>query len=539
MASHVGNPLNVYTGPDAVAQYYNPDLGPPVPLVEIPDKLNPYRKDGVRIYAKIMSCLPANNVKSLPGKALNMLEKCVKPNDTKTIIEYSSGSTVVSMSLIARAIHGVDDVRAFLSNKTTDAKLNMMRFFGLRITLFGGPSQPEPADPRGGIHRAQQMAAERDDTVNPNQYENIDNPKAHSRWTGPQLLKQLPHLNVLAAGLGTSGTLTGIGTYLKATKPSVHIVGVCTAPGDRVPGPRSHALLAPVQFPWKSSLDSLEEVGSYDSFSLSMALSREGLIVGPSSGFNLKGLFQFLEKRKQSNTLQDLAGEDGEIHCVFICCDLPYQYLNEYFTILGESAFHPIENEELKSVDLWRYDEAWELPLPAAVEKWYTELDTDYDSGLSDSDTSTPDSEKSESETTSFPKPRRQTVQIPSSSTHQLQRNTVLLDLRPQAEFQEWHLPGSCNFPLESFNDPMPTATESPFKDPKILAMRWRELEEVFNPNASARTPYSAALVAGLKSCSVGLVCRDGDTARVATSVLRAKGVEAWSLKGGAWGVGK
>lgn len=59
----------------------------------------------------------------------------MKPNDTKTIIEYSSGSTVVSMSLIARAIHGVDDVRAFLSNKTTDAKLNMMRFFGLRMLV--------------------------------------------------------------------------------------------------------------------------------------------------------------------------------------------------------------------------------------------------------------------------------------------------------------------------------------------------------------------------------------------------------------------
>ena len=67
MPATSSNPLNVYTGPDAVAQYYDPDFGPPVPLVEIPDNLNPYRKDGVRIYAKLMSCLPANNVKSLPG----------------------------------------------------------------------------------------------------------------------------------------------------------------------------------------------------------------------------------------------------------------------------------------------------------------------------------------------------------------------------------------------------------------------------------------------------------------------------------------
>jgi cysteine synthase A len=61
------NPLNVYKGRKSMVDYYDPDCSPPVPLVEIPDKLNPFRDDGVRIYAKMMSCLPANNVKSLAG----------------------------------------------------------------------------------------------------------------------------------------------------------------------------------------------------------------------------------------------------------------------------------------------------------------------------------------------------------------------------------------------------------------------------------------------------------------------------------------
>jgi cysteine synthase len=65
---------------------------------------------------------------------------------------------------------------------------------------------------------------------------------------------------------------------------------VCTAAGDRVPGPRSFALLAPVKFPWREAVDAIEEVGSKDAFSLSLQLSREGLICGPSSGFNLKGM---------------------------------------------------------------------------------------------------------------------------------------------------------------------------------------------------------------------------------------------------------
>ena len=112
-----------------------------------------------------------------------------------------------------------------------------------------------------------------------------------------------------------------------------------------MPGPRSHALLAPVQFPWKTSVDHIEEVGSHDSFSLSLDLCRNGLVCGHSSGFNLKGLYQFIEKCKVEGSLSDLAGEDGEVHCVFLCCDLPYQYINEYFDKLGEKHFPTIHNE--------------------------------------------------------------------------------------------------------------------------------------------------------------------------------------------------
>jgi len=61
--------LNVFHGPNAVAKFYNPDLQMPLPLVEIPDSLNPFRQDGVKIFAKLMTALPAHNVKSLPGKS--------------------------------------------------------------------------------------------------------------------------------------------------------------------------------------------------------------------------------------------------------------------------------------------------------------------------------------------------------------------------------------------------------------------------------------------------------------------------------------
>jgi len=63
----------VFRGANSVADFFDPDKNPPLPLVEIPDRLNPHRKDGVRIYAKMLTHLPAQNVKSLPGTWLNIM----------------------------------------------------------------------------------------------------------------------------------------------------------------------------------------------------------------------------------------------------------------------------------------------------------------------------------------------------------------------------------------------------------------------------------------------------------------------------------
>ena len=79
---------------------------------------------------------------------------------------------------------------------------------------------------------------------------------------------------------------------------------------------------------------------------MSMELSREGIIAGPSSGEALCGLLGYLYKAKEAGTLQELADPlTGEISCVFICCDLPYQYIDLYFSKLGEERFPPIYNE--------------------------------------------------------------------------------------------------------------------------------------------------------------------------------------------------
>ncbi|KAL4965312.1 putative cysteine synthase B [Aspergillus stella-maris] len=480
------NELNVYFGQDSLKKYFDPDSQPPLPLVELPEYLNPYHQDGVRIYAKMMTMHPANNVKAMP--AMNMLQSDIT-DKTKTIIEYSSGSTVISMSMIARVMHGVQDTRAYLSNKTSEAKLRLMQFFGLDISLFGGPSQPEPYDERGGIQSARRQATESDEILNPNQYENDKNWQSHIRWTGPQIYKQLPEINVLCAGMGTSGTMTGLGTYFKQTKPSVLRLGVCTAPGDRVPGPRSFALMRPVEFPWKEAVDTIEEVNSYDSFSLSLDLCREGIVCGPSSGFNLQGLFQMIEKRKKAGTLSELAGPDGSIHCVFLCCDLPYQYIGEYFSRLGEEKFHPIKNNNLTKVDLYRYDESWERSPIVLFTHFY------------------------ESPKASLPE-----QDLLSALT--LRPQCCVVDLRTSLDFASWHLPGSVNIPLKSSD----SHTPKPFYNPSVLEAQWLELEALLKEQS---------VLSRLANQHVLVICYNGDTARVATSVLRAQNVQADSLRGG------
>lgn len=95
-----------------------------------------------------------------------------------------------------------------------------------------------------------------------------------------------------------------------------------------------------------------------------------------------------------------------------------------------------------------------------------------------------------------------------------------VLDLRKAEDFRAWHLPGSINLPLTSVGPHNP----SPFSDPAVLEAQWVELETIFNDDR---------LVSDLGVDRVLLMCYNGDTARVATSVLRAKGVQADSVRGG------
>ncbi|KAJ7122549.1 tryptophan synthase beta subunit-like PLP-dependent enzyme [Mycena crocata] len=470
--------LNVFSGERALHDFYNPDEGPLIPLVELPERLNPYKKDGVQIFAKLMSHVPATNVKLLP--ALNMIlrgqEKGKITEDTHTLVEYSSGSTVISMGILAN-IYGIKNTKAYLSNKTGPTKLDLLRFFGLDLTLFAGHGQPEPLDPNGGIFTATQDG-EQEGYYNPDQYSNPENYESHMRWTGPQIFEQVPTISVLAACLGTSGTMTGTGLFLKSVRPSISCVGVCPPPGERVPGPRMVSLLAPVEFPWRDAVDCIEEVGPFESYEKSLELCRNGLLVGPSSGLALLGLLKFLERKKAVGEFDALRNEEGNIPCVFITCDQPFQYIAEYFEKLGPSYFLPIHNSELIGVDPYNYNIEWEITPATAHDMLST---------------------------------------VPG---------IAVLDLRDADDFAAAHIAGALNLAFGV------RAAANPYKHPPTMVWQFGLLD-----TRLAATDAEFGASSALQGKVVLTLSYKGHVGRLAMSILRNRGLVAHCVMGGveAW----
>ena len=415
----IQNRLNVFSGPDAVKDFLNPDCNAPLPLVEIPKHLNPFAEDGVRIFAKLMNFLPLANVKSLP--AYNMLlerEKAGELGGVNSLIENSSGNTVFSLAVIGR--FGVSKTRAIVSHEVTWGKLQMLRFFGTEIMVNEEPIIAS-SDKESGIYKAKQMG-KRKGWFNPGQYDNEANPRAHVQWTGPQIWEQTEgKITVFCSGLGTTGTMVGTGKYLKEKSSVITRVGVARLPNNPVPGVRTPNLLREIAFDWKQTTDYLEEVGTKQSFLKSLELCRGGIVAGPSAGFALQGLLQFLSKQKEQDKLDSMKNEDGEIVAVFICPDSPFPYIDEYFEYLDASHFPDIEHEELLI----------NKPGEAKPKK------QDFERSLLRS-ISIP----SDAYEMAYPISQKEVwMQLKASGNTALRENVSIIDIRPYNEFIHYHLP--------------------------------------------------------------------------------------------------
>jgi cysteine synthase B len=245
-------------------------------MVELP-RLAPH--PGVRLYAKLEGSNPTGSVKD--RIALRMLTEARDSGalrDGQTILEPSSGNTGISLAMIgARLGH---PVRIVMPDNTTREREQLLRLYGAEITF-----SPGAEGSNGAVRLAQALAAADPDVFMPFQYGNAANPRAHHAMTGPEILAQVPDIDVFVAGLGTGGTLTGAGRFLKEQRPSVRVVAAEPLPGEQVQGLRSldEGFVPPVLD--ESVLDDRLLVANRDALiGVRRLLHEEGIFGGLSSG---------------------------------------------------------------------------------------------------------------------------------------------------------------------------------------------------------------------------------------------------------------
>jgi len=176
------------------------------------------------VYAKLEMLNPGNSVKD--RIALKIIEDAEASGELKpggTIVEATSGNTGAGLAMAA-AIKGYQTIFV-LPDKQSEEKRAALRAYGARVVVT--PTNVEPEDPRSYYSVSRRLANETPNAFYANQYHNPSNPQAHYELTGPELFDQLDgQIDGFVCGLGTGGTVTGTGKYLKEHRPQCKIVGV-------------------------------------------------------------------------------------------------------------------------------------------------------------------------------------------------------------------------------------------------------------------------------------------------------------------------
>jgi cysteine synthase/rhodanese-related sulfurtransferase len=261
----------------------------PTPLVRI-NRISPYEHTAV--YAKLEWYNPFGSVKD--RIAANLLRDAVESGiRLDHLVEPTSGNTGMALGLLANAARL--PFTATLSLAIPEEKRAALRLFGAELVELNDDLCPMPGAPEGAMETANELAR-RPGWHQLNQYKNPANPAAHFGTTGPEIWRQTDgRITHFVAGLGTCGTITGSGRFLKSRNPNVKVLGVHPAEGHDIPGVRSRRALALTDFYLPNEYDGIQEIGNDEAYRMCKRLNQEeSIIAGPSSGMALAGAFKLI-----------------------------------------------------------------------------------------------------------------------------------------------------------------------------------------------------------------------------------------------------
>jgi cysteine synthase B len=286
------------------------DLIGDTPMVDV-TSLSP--NPDVRILAKLEGQNPAGSIKD--RIAWNMVREAEADGvltSGRTIIEPSSGNTGIALSMIAR-LRGYP-IKIVMPENVSVERRQALEVWGAEIIVTPGEEGSN-----GAVARARSLADEHPEWAFLYQYANEANPRAHYEATGPEIWRDCPEITHFVAGLGTTGTLMGVGRFLKEQNPDVKIVAIEPPLGERVEGLRNldEGYIPPVYEKWGGPelLDRKRIVRPRESIEWTRRLADVGIFSGISGGAALAGAAK-------------VAGEVARGTIVVILADGGWKYLS-------------------------------------------------------------------------------------------------------------------------------------------------------------------------------------------------------------------
>ena len=312
----------------------------------------------VPLYAKMEIMNPGGSVKDRVGA--NIIEQAEKRGELKpggTVVEATSGNTGVGLA-IAAALKGYKTIFV-MPDKMSNEKILLLRAYGARVVIT--PTAVGPEDPRSYYEVAKRLVRETPNAILANQYHNPDNPQTHVMTTGPEIWEQTDgKVTDVIIGIGTGGTITGVGRYLKSKNPNITFVGVDIEGSILTEIWQNNGIIPPGAYPKTYKVegigedflpstmdirvvDAIERAGDRESFLWARQLVRqEGIFAGGSSGSAIAGAIKYCRKLS------------GDRLAVVILPDSGSRYLSKFYDDkwMREFGFLTMEFGEMSLGDL-------------------------------------------------------------------------------------------------------------------------------------------------------------------------------------------